>query len=90
VKPRVGTVKLARFQKMVGKSAACMPNHVVRVAPYWSTEVAGIQRPLLPASLGPRSASVGNWPKLSPPCGARPTIHWLLPHAWFVPPLEPG
>jgi hypothetical protein len=61
-KLRVGFVKFGRLGKMVGRSAAPTPNHLARVAPYWSTEVEGIQRPLVPTSSGPPSARVGKVP----------------------------
>ena len=61
-KPSVGVVKLPMLGKMEGKLAVGTPNHFASVPPYWSTDVVGIQRPLLPASLGPPGVSMGNWP----------------------------
>ncbi len=42
------------------------------MAPYWSIEVVGIQRPRTSVSFGPASSNVGNLPKIWPPCTAPP------------------
>src|SRR5450755_1273816 len=75
---------------MVGRSAAATPNQEASVAAYWSTDVVGIQRPLLPVSSGPPGVSVGQVPNILLPCTAPPTMIWCPPQAWSVPPLEPG
>src|SRR5208282_1575870 len=61
-KVSVGVEKLPILGKIDGKLAGITPNHWARVPPYWSTDVVGIHRPLLPASFGPPRASCGNWP----------------------------
>ena len=58
--PRFFTGKFARFGNTV-VSPLPAPNHVASVAPYWSTEVVGIQRPS-PASSPVPNAKVGNLP----------------------------
>lgn len=60
--PMFWVVKLARFGKTLGKSSAETPNQVASVAPYWSSDIVGIQLPRLPESSGPPSASVGKLP----------------------------
>ncbi len=62
MKPRLLVGKLARLGKTEGRLAALTPNHVARVAAYWSRAVVGIQRPFWSASLGPPSARVGKVP----------------------------
>ena len=62
MKPRSMLGKFAMFGKIDGKSIACTPNQVAKVAAYWSRAVVGIHGPLLPASSGPASASVGKVP----------------------------
>jgi hypothetical protein len=54
--------KFVRFGKIDGKFTAGTPNHVARVAAYWSKAVVGIHRPFWSASSGPPNASVGKVP----------------------------
>jgi hypothetical protein len=61
-KVNVFVVKLARLGKIPGRFAAGTPNHDASVAPYWSSAVVGIQRPLLATSLGPPSENTGSVP----------------------------
>ena len=79
--PRSLVGKRDRFGNTDAKSAVGTPNHFASVAPYWSTDVVGIQRPRCSASSGPPSASVGYLPKKSPPFTASPMTNWWLPHA---------
>ena len=51
--PTLLTGKRARLGKIVARCVAPTPNHVASVAPYWSTEVVGIQRPSLFGVVGP-------------------------------------
>src|ERR1700730_16243278 len=88
--PRLLVGKLTRLGKIVGKFALLTPNHVAIVAAYWSRAVVGIQRPLLPATSGPPSASVGKFPYTVFPFTAPPRTTWWFPHAWSVPPFVPG
>ena len=44
-KPRSAGAKRPRFGKIDGSAVGSTPNHFASVAPYWSTEVVGIQRP---------------------------------------------
>ena len=59
MKPRLGVAKRPRFGKTVARLPLSTPNHVARVAKYWSMAVVGIQRPVLVSS-GPLTVSVGN------------------------------
>ena len=44
--PSFCVLKFARFGKMFCKAESGTPIHDARVAPYWSTEVVGIQQPV--------------------------------------------
>ena len=55
-------LKFGKSGKTVESALSGMPNQEQSVAPYWSIEVVGIQRPLVSVSLGPPSSNVGNWP----------------------------
>ena len=60
--PRLALEKLPIFGKIAGSWAALTPNHRASVAAYCTLPVVGTQRPLVPESSGPPSASVGKVP----------------------------
>ena len=62
MKPRSGVAKRPMFGNTCTMSTGGTPNHLASVAPYWSIDVVGIQRPTLSASFGPASASCGYVP----------------------------
>ena len=88
--PRFAVAKLPIFGKIAGICAALTPNHEASVAAYCTLPVDGTQRPLVPESSGPFSASVGNVPYICPPFTAPPITMWCEPHAWSLPVLEFG
>ena len=59
MKPRSGVAKRLRLGKMAAKLApGSTPNHLARVAEYWSTAVVGIHRPVLVSLIGTPAASL--------------------------------
>src|SRR5271155_5781995 len=76
--------------KIVGIWAGVTPNHDASVAAYCTLAVDSSQRPLLPESSGPASASVGKVPYICPPLTAPPITMWCDPQAWSLPVLELG
>lgn len=61
-KPRFDVAKRPMFGKTDGSARESRPNHWASVAPYWSTDVVGIQRPSFEESSGPLRAIFGKVP----------------------------
>src|SRR5580698_7715855 len=56
-KPMLDVGKFPKFGKTVANALDGIPNHEHSVAPYWSIDVVGIQRPRVSVSFGPPSSN---------------------------------
>jgi hypothetical protein len=74
--------KFARFGNTVNNESVGKPIHCMRVAPNWSLETFGTNRPWPAgsASSGPRSTSAGNSPITCPPATDPPMTNQWFPH----------